>query len=658
MNRGGEPSDAIATMHEKIPPIRKKIDRNSNIWSRHTQSTLLRGKELQKTRERIQVANEEENERSLSTSTTRRTYGVHVTDKKSKKKRERLRSRPVQKINGLPTVMMRQTQSTIFRDKELQRNREHVQATTRRTYGLPVTDKVSKKKRERLRLRPVQKINGLPTVMMRQTQSTIFRDKELQRNREHVQATKEKASQLRTSFPQRMCRHAMPEKKMKERRKKVQLPVHEEKDVGWQNTTSFDCENGFDRNRPKATRKKQNSNVGQPTKVATKSSAPKSMDFNRKNGSKWEVDIGKQTSTQNGLWRKPNEKAVKDIYEHEVGMCANSVPKYVSDDDIMSVSDISQSAKKELSRHSTIAAQIESCSWQDLYHNLNLLGHTPEEILEALHIGTWKPPPALSIKLLDLISPSELEILLRVDEDGNTPLHLCCGNLSPPPTGHEEMQTDVDCSVLTALLERTPESLGKQNVEGDTPLHLFLTSPLVSACVDKQSYDFQKDAIAAFRIIEKRMPTRDCFLIQDSLGASPLHNAIANNVGEPILLSLIEAEPKACKVEDKAGLVPLHYVAAFLETSPLVVKKMIEEYTYSVCHKSLDGDTPLHILIRNSSDDNQSNRELILDDNSRLVLNLLLGNLSSSSNRNGSDKDFNGQYCPLLIENREKVSTK
>jgi ankyrin repeat protein len=450
----------------------------------------------------------------------------------------------------------------------------------------------------------------------------------------------------------------MPEKKMKERRKKVQLPVHEEKDVGWQNTTSFDCENGFDRNRPKATRKKQNSNVGQPTKVATKSSAPKSMDFNRKNGSKWEVDIGKQTSTQNGLWRKPNEKAVKDIYEHEVGMCANSVPKYVSDDDIMSVSDISQSAKKELSRHSTIAAQIESCSWQDLYHNLNLLGHTPEEILEALHIGTWKPPPALSIKLLDLISPSELEILLRVDEDGNTPLHLCCGNLSPPPTGHEEMQTDVDCSVLTALLERTPESLGKQNVEGDTPLHLFLTSPLVSACVDKQSYDFQKDAIAAFRIIEKRMPTRDCFLIQDSLGASPLHNAIANNVGEPILLSLIEAEPKACKVEDKAGLVPLHYVAAFLETSPLVVKKMIEEYTYSVCHKSLDGDTPLHILIRNSSDDNQSNRELILDDNSRLVLNLLLGNLSSSSNRNGSDKDFNGQYCPLLIENREKVSTK
>jgi ankyrin repeat protein len=176
--------------------------------------------------------------------------------------------------------------------------------------------------------------------------------------------------------------------------------------------------------------------------------------------------------------------------------------------------------------------------------------------------------------------------------------------------------------------------------------------------VDKQSYDFQKGAIAAFRIIEKRMPTRDCFLIQDSLGASPLHNAIANNVGEPILLSLIEAEPKACKVEDKAGLVPLHYVAAFLETSPLVVKKMIEEYTYSVCHKSLDGDTPLHILIRNSSDDNQSNRELILDDNSRLVLNLLLGNLSSSSNRNGSDKDFNGQYCPLLIENREKVSTK
>jgi hypothetical protein len=102
-------------------------------------------------------------------------------------------------------------------------------------------------------------------------------------------------------------------------------------------------------------------------------------------------------------------------------------------------------------------------------------------------------------------------------------------------------------------------------------------------------------------------------------------------------------------------MIPLHYVAAFLKTPAVVVQKMIEEYSYSVCHKTLDGDTALHLLIRNSSDDNHSSRTFELNDNARLVLNLLLGTVSST---NDGDRDFNEQYCPLLIENREKVRIK
>ena len=177
----------------------------------------------------------------------------------------------------------------------------------------------------------------------------------------------------------------------------------------------------------------------------------------------------------------------------------------------------------------------------------------------------------------------------------------------------------------------------------------------MSTFVDHRASGFQKEAIEAFRMIQKRMSSKDSFLIRDSSGASPFHTAIANEVSEEILFSLLKAAPMVCKVEDKAGMIPLHYVAAFLKTPAVVVQKMIEEYSYSVCHKTLDGDTPLHLLIRNSSDDNQSSRTLELNDNARLVLNLLLGTVSST---NDGDRDFNEQYCPLLIENREKVRIK
>jgi len=583
--------DIVARM-VKTPPHIPKISKQKAPpphMMRQTQSALLRDKEKQKARDRIQA------------------------DKSKEKKRR------------LPTTMKRPTHDDLLREKELQRGRERIQNS---------------------QPKKAMKMNGLPSVMMRQTQSTRLRDKDLEKERDRVQKEKSVKRQAGEDWrPQANHLDSVPRNKIKELGKKANPPLHNEGNTRRQNRMSFDRQNDFDGIRPMPRRvqnkneEKKHTTSTRRTTIERKSAVPENM---------------KSTKTRNET--KSSKNGTK-----------RPSPVKSADEGIHEISDTTQSKKGPRRRSSIITAQLESCSWGELNEFLSELDRNPQEMLESLHgdseafhTTAWKSPPALTIKMFDMIGPNESDILLTVDKDGNTPLHLCCGNLAPPNEESDEVQKSADFSVLKTLLERAPESLDKQNAEGDTPLHLFLTSPLVSMFADQRASGYQKDATEAFRMIKKRIPSKDFFLIRDSSGASPLHTAIVYEVSEEIIFSLLKAAPMACKVEDKAGMIPLHYVAAFLETPAVVVQKMIEEYSYSVCHKTLDGDTPLHILIRNASDNNSSSSNASgsnseLNDNARLVLNLLLGTVSST---NDGDRDFNEQYCPLLIENREKVRKK
>lgn len=547
----------------------------------------------------------------------RQTQSALLRSKELQQTRDRIKAAKSQeKKRRLPTTMKQPTRDDLLREKELQSSREHVQKY------LP---------------KKVIKMNGLPTVMMRQTQSTRLREKYLEEARDRVQKAKSVNRQAEEDMRPKLASHlqGMPGNKIEERRKKANPPLHNEGNTKRQNKMSYDRQNGFDGIRP-IHKRMQNQNEERKRHTTSK---------------------GRRTTIERKSTVHENMKSTKNRNESKSTKNRTRRPSPVHE-----VSDTSESAKKALLRRPIITEKIESCSWGELNDFLSELDQNSQEMLESLHGGSevfhttaWKAPPALTLKMFDMVGPNESDILLTVDKDGNTPLHLCCGNLAPPIEESDEVHVSVDYSVLKALLERAPESLFHQNAEGDTPLHLFLTSPLVSAFVDHRASGFQKEALEAFRMIKKRMPSKDSFLIRDSSGASPFHTAIANEVSEEILFSLLKAAPMACKIEDKAGMIPLHYVAAFLKTPAVVVQKMIEEYSYSVCHKTLDGDTPLHLLIRNSSDDNHSSRTFELNDNARLVLNLLLGTVSST---NDGDRDFNEQYCPLLIENREKVRIK
>jgi ankyrin repeat protein len=305
---------------------------------------------------------------------------------------------------------------------------------------------------------------------------------------------------------------------------------------------------------------------------------------------------------------------------------------------------------------------LEECSWSLLEQHLVYLSKRPDLILQSmlqtdhshgnatpLHTACWKAPPPLAlhmIALLPRIYQHMEHICLALDADGNTALHLCAANICQDLQNHrptipgnsttyhddgedEEVAGGGDHyssipgfrgeDVLEALVLSAPRALTIQNKEGDTPLHLavsssFSTSHAVSLLTNGAS--------------------KACFL-QDCTGACPLHAAIANNVDERVLTVLLDAAPAAAQIPDNQGLLPLHYVAAFSHTPIAFVQKLIDVYPHAISAQTVDGDTPLHLAISNC----KSEDELTIS-----TVELLLGNHDVSDSRN-----------PVFIENNEKV---
>jgi ankyrin repeat protein len=313
---------------------------------------------------------------------------------------------------------------------------------------------------------------------------------------------------------------------------------------------------------------------------------------------------------------------------------------------------------------------LEKCSWSLLEEHLVYLSKRTDLILPSLlqidhshgnatplHTACWKAPPPLALHMISLLPRiyQHMEhVCVALDTDGNTALHLCAANICQDfqnqkrssqsaycteknsdiyrhvqykEEEEEEVIGDQYCNipgfrgedVLEALVLSAPRALTIQNKEGDTPLHLavsssFSTPHAVSLLTDGTS--------------------RACFL-QDCTGATPLHAAIANNVDERVLSVLLDAAPDTAQIPDNQGLLPLHYVAAFSHTPIAFVRNLIKIYPHAISAQTVDGDTPLHLAISNC----KSEDELTIS-----TVQLLLGN-----------HDVNDRRSPLFIENNEKV---
>ena len=172
---------------------------------------------------------------------------------------------------------------------------------------------------------------------------------------------------------------------------------------------------------------------------------------------------------------------------------------------------------------------------------------------------------------------------------------------------------------MAALIKAAPRALMIQNLEGDTPLHLAVSCPSVPL-----------DCIS---MLLSTCP--EACSLQDCNGGTPLHAAIANNASDDAILKILECAPNITTVVDNEGLLPLHYVGAFLWPSSSTVEKLIAAFPKAVVQRSKDGDVPLHTAVVNSNED-------LLDHTAFEIIDLLLTSYESSD--------------PLLMTNKEKVS--
>jgi len=284
-----------------------------------------------------------------------------------------------------------------------------------------------------------------------------------------------------------------------------------------------------------------------------------------------------------------------------------------------------------------------------------------------LHTACWKAPPTLALMLIRLLPSGSRQVSGMVaarDQDGNTPLHLHVANLERMPgSGGDAAANDgsgggggINTSVLEALLRAAPRAVKMQNSEGDTPLHMLVSSPVAlpkswDLPPDSREYDAAgASAERALGLLLNSSGGRDSALMKDMTGATPVHVAIASGAHGAVVDRLIDAAPQALKVADNRGMLPMHYVAAFCHTPASSVKRMLQRYPEALFAHTTNGDTPLHLLVSNSSnnvgkreDRSGGNKYERLDSNMISIIKLLMGPTDSES-------------VPLVMTNREKLT--
>jgi hypothetical protein len=287
------------------------------------------------------------------------------------------------------------------------------------------------------------------------------------------------------------------------------------------------------------------------------------------------------------------------------------------------------------SGHSELKEAIDRCEWElvnDITSSMDKseLKRAFEATAGDLHSTLfqdliWKAPVGLVLHFVSHLEDDLPNLSMGRDRDGNTALHLFCANVEY--FGQREL------SLLSLLVKAAHHPLQMPNRGGDTPLHLLVAS---NGCISSGSASSAEDgAVKAVSLLMDE--SIDAAIVQDASGATPLHVAIAHGAYDKVLLQLLEKAPVASKVSDEREMLPLHYAAAFWQTSPNIVETLVDVNPDALLATTVNGDTPLHLMISNSSNNNIKSIEKMVR-----VAEILAGM-------------DDGGLGPIVIQNSEKV---
>jgi ankyrin repeat protein len=194
--------------------------------------------------------------------------------------------------------------------------------------------------------------------------------------------------------------------------------------------------------------------------------------------------------------------------------------------------------------------------------------------------------------------------------NGQLPLHIVCSVKSP--SKESEVQ-----DALRVLVWRAPETVARQDVNGETPFHLLMRNRCCSKSLVKIFCDASADALRIRDNLEGmtplhifcklRYPTdhldimgllvNDCpatLSMQDNHGQTPLHLKLKYSGCQSLAVTNILCQSKqTLKTRDKAGQTPLHVACARQSSQVQLTKKLLENYPEAIYMEDNDGFTPL-----------------------------------------------------------------
>lgn len=193
-------------------------------------------------------------------------------------------------------------------------------------------------------------------------------------------------------------------------------------------------------------------------------------------------------------------------------------------------------------------------------------------------------------------------------------LHHACfklrtaGSTPPPPHPQEDPFVSI-CRFILLLVRLYPEAAGeRESRHGCLPLHLAS----FASCASRKHDDESSSSSSSNGLARPAAITRRCasdatnmsaMNADESMSSNSSRVSVAHNLkisarreemAVTVLNALLDAYPKAVRVDSEGGRLPLHTACAGRAT-PRVVATLVTAYPAAARHRNKDGFLPLHL---------------------------------------------------------------
>lgn len=178
------------------------------------------------------------------------------------------------------------------------------------------------------------------------------------------------------------------------------------------------------------------------------------------------------------------------------------------------------------------------------------------------------------IEVMRMLSERCPEAHVKLDKDGNLPLHFACAQVHTPKL-----------AVVTFLAEQNEQALRTANPQGCLPLHLAVQE---KHCVE-----------SVVRFLAGAFP--EGVRTKNNEGNLPLHDTISAGCFGNVTV-LVEAFPEGLQTPDAKGNLPLHLAVDPSQDSfpsKRVFQYLLDQFPGAARHANATGSLPLHLTCSN-----------------------------------------------------------